>query len=118
MEMAPRPAPERDPREFERNRCADGCRPVGDARRAWARKLRGSNIARSTRLRGHVEDRLAMGWSPEQIAGRMELVQSEHAISAGPSPALLTIPPEGVQAGCTWSRSGCDGSWSAENRTE
>ena len=69
-------------RELERNRCADGSRPDGAERRAWARKLRGSKIARSTRLRAHVEDRLAMGWSPEQIAGRMELEQSEHVISA------------------------------------
>jgi IS30 family transposase len=68
-------------RELERNRCADGYRPDGAARRAWARKLRGSRIERSIRLRAHVEDRLAMGWSPEQIAGRMELEESEHAIS-------------------------------------
>jgi IS30 family transposase len=33
-------------------------------------------------LCAHVEDRLAMGWSPEQIAGRMELEGLEHAISA------------------------------------
>ena len=69
-------------REFARNRCADGYRPDSAARRAWARKLRGSRIERSTRLRDHVEDRLAMGWSPEQIAGRMEREGSEHAISA------------------------------------
>ena len=69
-------------RELRRNRCADGYRPDSAARRAWARKLRGSKIAGSTRLRTYVEDRLAMGWSPEQIAGRMELERSEHAISA------------------------------------
>jgi len=69
-------------RELERNRCADGYRPDSAGRRAWARKLRGSKIACSTRLRDHVEDRLAMGWSPEQIAGRMELDGSEHAVSA------------------------------------
>ena len=69
-------------RELRRNRCADGYRPDSAERRAWARKLRGSRIARSTRLRAQVEDRLAMGWSPEQIAGRMELDGSEHAISA------------------------------------
>ena len=69
-------------RELRRNRCVDGYRPDSAARRAWARKLRGSRIMRSTRLRAYVEDRLAMGWSPEQIAGRMELDGSEHAISA------------------------------------
>jgi IS30 family transposase len=68
--------------EIARNRCVAGCRPDSAARRAWARKLRDSKIARSTRLRTHVEDRLAMGWSPEQIAGRMELEVSKCAISA------------------------------------
>jgi IS30 family transposase len=68
-------------RELARNRCVDGYRPDSAGRRAWARKLRGSKIARSTRLRVHVEDRLAMGWSPQQIAGRMELDEAEHAIS-------------------------------------
>ena len=69
-------------REIGRNRCVDGYRPESAARRAWARKLRGSRIERSTRLRSHIEDRLAMGWSPEQIAGRMELEGSEHVIGA------------------------------------
>ncbi len=69
-------------RELERNRCANGYRPDGAARRAWARKLRGSKIARSTGLRVHVEDRLAMDWSLKQIARRMELHGSEHEISA------------------------------------
>lgn len=69
-------------REIARNRCVGGYRPDSAERRAWARKLRGSKIERSARLRAHVEDRLAMGWSPGQIAGRMELEGSEHAISA------------------------------------
>ncbi|MEM8571783.1 MAG: helix-turn-helix domain-containing protein, partial [Pseudomonadota bacterium] len=69
-------------RELGRNQCVDGYRPDSAARRAWARKLRGSRIIRSTRLRVYVEDRLAMGWSPEQIAGRMELDGSEHRLSA------------------------------------
>src|SRR5690242_1296931 len=69
-------------RELTRNRSFDGYRPDSAERRAWARKLRGSKIARSTRLRAHVENRLAMGWSPEQIAGRMELDGSEHTVSA------------------------------------
>ena len=68
-------------RELRRNRCVDGYRPDSAERRAWARKLRGSRIMRSTRLRAYVEDRLAMGWSPEQIAGRMELDGSEHRVS-------------------------------------
>ena len=36
-------------RELARNRSADGYRPDSAARRAWARKLRGSKIERSTR---------------------------------------------------------------------
>lgn len=68
-------------RELERNRNVDGYRPDSAERRAWARKLRGSRIERSTRLGDHVRDRLAMGWSPEQIAGRMELEELDHATS-------------------------------------
>ena len=56
-------------RELERNRCADGYRPDSAGRRAWARKPRGSRIARSTRLRAHVEDRLAMGGSGDRGRG-------------------------------------------------
>src|SRR5512138_3687849 len=68
-------------REIRRNRCVDGYRPDSADRRAWARKLRGSRIGRSIRLRTYVEDRLAMGWSPEQIAGRMELEGPEYTVS-------------------------------------
>ena len=85
-------------REVGRNRCVDGYRPDSAARRAWARKLRGSRIMRSTRLRTHVEDRLAMGWSPEQIAGRMELEEVEHRVSAE-SIYRHAYSPAGRQAG-------------------
>ena len=85
-------------REVGRNRCVDGYRPDSAARRAWARKLRGSRIMRSTRLREHVEDRLAMGWSPEQIAGRMELEEVEHRVSAE-SIYRHAYSPAGRQAG-------------------
>ena len=40
-----------------------------------------SKIERLSRLRDHVCDHLAMGWSPEQIAGRLRLEGSEHEIS-------------------------------------
>jgi transposase, IS30 family len=69
-------------REIKRNRCVvDGYRPDSADKRAWARKLRGSRIGRSIPLRTYVGDRLAMGWSPEQIVGRMELEGSEHRTS-------------------------------------
>ena len=69
-------------REVVRNRCIDAYRPDSADRRAWARKLRGSKIERTTDLRACIEDRLAMGWSPQQIAGRMELENAEHGVSA------------------------------------
>ena len=44
-----------------------------------ARRL--SRIERLSPLRSYVCDRLAMGWSPEQIAGRLEQEGSGHSIS-------------------------------------
>ena len=60
-------------RELTHNSNVEGYRPDGADRLAWARMLRGSRIGHSTRLRDHIEDRLSMGWSPEQLAGRIEL---------------------------------------------
>ena len=71
-------------REMARNRCASGYRPDSADRMAWVRKLRGLKIQRSTRLRDYVRDRLAMGWSPEEIAGRMELDTMNDTVSAEP----------------------------------
>ena len=42
-------------------------------RLAWARRLRRTKLERRNQLGVHVCDRLAMGWSPEQIAGRLDL---------------------------------------------
>ena len=69
-------------REIARNRCASGYRPDSADRMAWVRKLRGSKLQRSIRLRDYVGDRLAMGWSPEEIAGRMELDAVNDSVSA------------------------------------
>ena len=69
-------------REIARNRCASGYRPDSADRMAWVRKLRGPKIQRSTGLRDYVGDRLAMGWSPEEIAGRMELDAMNDTVSA------------------------------------
>jgi len=85
-------------REFERNSNVSGYRPDGAARLARARKLRGSRIERSARLGLYVEDRIAMGWSPEQIAGRMELEELEHRVSAG-SICRHACSPAGRRAG-------------------
>lgn len=84
-------------RELRRNGAADGYRPDSADRRAWARKIRGSKIGRSTRLRTLIEDRLAMGWSPEQIAGRMKRERADHAVSAE-SIYRFVYSPEGRRA--------------------
>ena len=69
-------------REIARNRGVAEYRPDSADRMTWVRKLRGSKIQRCTRLRDYVEDRLAMGWSPEEIAGRMGLDTMKDAVSA------------------------------------
>lgn len=69
-------------RELARNRRASGAYlPETAPRFAWARRLRGSKLERRSRLGAYVRDRLAMGWSPEQIAGRLRREQAEHTVS-------------------------------------
>jgi IS30 family transposase len=66
-------------RELRRNSRASRDWPAGryDAERATAlterrrRRSRGHKLARQPALRDQVRDFLAMGWSPEQIAGRL-----------------------------------------------
>ncbi len=48
---------------------------------AWATRLRGSKLERRSQLGELVRDRLAMGWSPEQIAGRLRRQTAQHRIS-------------------------------------
>ena len=99
-EIACRPGRHRSTihRELKNNSNVDGYRPDGASRLAWARKLRGSRIGRSTRLRTHIEDRLTMGWTPEQIVGRMELEDVEHRTSIE-SIYRHVYSPEGRRAG-------------------
>jgi IS30 family transposase len=85
-------------REIARNRCVDDYRPDSADRIAWVRKLRGSKIQRSTRLRDYVGDRLAMGWSPEEISGRMELDTMNNTVSAE-SIYRYVYSPAGRRAG-------------------
>ena len=69
-------------RELGRNRRADGSYLPETAQRfAWARRLRGSKLERRSQLGELVRDRLAMGWSPEQIAGRLRRQSAQHRIS-------------------------------------
>lgn len=69
-------------RELRRNSLPRGdYRPGSADRIALSRCRRRSRIERLSPLRTYVDDRLAMGWSPEQIAGRLKLERSEHVIS-------------------------------------
>lgn len=44
---------------------------------AWSRRWQGSRLERQPDLRALVLDRLAMGWSPEQVAGRLACEQGK-----------------------------------------
>ena len=66
-------------RELRRNALPRGEYKPGSADRiALSRCRRLSRIERLSPLRSYVGDSLAMGWSPEQIAGRLKLEGSEH----------------------------------------
>lgn len=68
-------------RELRRNALpVSGYRPVSADRMALARCRRQSRIERLSPLRTYVGDGLAMGWSPEQIAGRLRREGSEHVV--------------------------------------
>src|SRR5512147_3160213 len=58
-----------------------GYKPASADPIALSRRRRLSRIERLSQLRSYVCDRLAMGWSPEQIAGRLEQEGSGHSIS-------------------------------------
>lgn len=69
-------------REVRRNSGTKGAYSASYAdEQAWARRWTGSKLERHPSLRGHVLDRLAMGWSPQQVAGRMALEQHSIRIS-------------------------------------
>src|SRR5687768_6554957 len=69
-------------RELKRNTGAQvGYKPGYAGEQAWARRWRGSRLARQPALRQFVLDRLAMGWSPEQVAGRLTRDKSSMRIS-------------------------------------
>jgi len=69
-------------RELHRNALPKGgYRPGSADRIALSRRRRSSKLERLNLLGGIVRDRLAMGWSPEQIAGRLNLEGAEHTIS-------------------------------------
>jgi len=58
-------------REIRRNGGAMTYKPVYADEKAWARRWRGSRLVRQPALQRTVVSRLAMGWSPAQVAGRL-----------------------------------------------
>jgi IS30 family transposase len=69
-------------RELRRNSGASvGYKPAYAEAQRRARRWRGSRLTRQPALRMLVLDRLAMGWSPEQVAGRLALEHSSMRIS-------------------------------------
>jgi IS30 family transposase len=69
-------------REVKRNSGADGdYKPAQADELNWARRWRGSRLARQPALFELVMSKLVMGWSPEQIAGRLTQQHSALSIS-------------------------------------
>jgi transposase, IS30 family len=69
-------------RELKRNVGAQvGYRPAYADEQAWARRWSGSRLERDDELREAVLDRLAGGWSPEQVAGRLAREAGHKVIS-------------------------------------
>jgi IS30 family transposase len=69
-------------RELNRNRGAQlGYKPSYAQQQTRARRWKGSRLERDEALRAAVMERLASGWSPEQIAGRLERDQGRKVIS-------------------------------------
>jgi len=69
-------------RELKRNSGRKvGYKPAYAHEQARARRWRGSRLARQPELRQAVLDRLAMGWSPAQIAGRLAREKASKVIS-------------------------------------
>lgn len=74
-------APSTIARELKRNRGADAYKAGYAQEQTKARRWRGSRLDREPLLRRAVLERLAAGWSPEQIAGRLAREQGRKVIS-------------------------------------
>ena len=69
-------------RELKRNSGIKiGYKPGYADEQAKARRWRGSRLQRQPDLQKYVLDRLAMGWSPQQIAGRLALDDPSRSLS-------------------------------------
>ena len=74
-------APSTIAREIKRNRAAQSYKPVFAQEQTQARRWTGSRLEREPVLRRAVLERLAQGWSPEQIAGRLARDHGRKVIS-------------------------------------
>lgn len=75
-------APSTVSREISRNKGNHvGYKPAYADELAWARRWRGSRLERQPVLQQAVLSRLAMGWSPEQVAGRLARENGSTVIS-------------------------------------
>lgn len=68
-------------REIKRNRAAQSYKPAFAQEQAQARRWTGSRLDREPGLRRAVLERLAAGWSPEQVAGRLAREHGRKVIS-------------------------------------
>jgi IS30 family transposase len=69
-------------RELKRNRGVQvGYKPTYADQQTRARRWKGSRLERDASLRAAVIERLASGWSPEQIAGRLKRERGRKVIS-------------------------------------
>jgi IS30 family transposase len=75
-------APSTISREVKRNRGRQiGYKASYAQEQTWARRWSGSRLERKPDLRRAVVERLAMGWSPEQVAGRLARQAGRKVIS-------------------------------------
>jgi IS30 family transposase len=74
-------APSTISREIRRNRGKSAYKPTFAQQQTQARRWTGSRLERESDLRRAVEQRLAKGWSPEQIAGRLAREAGRSVIS-------------------------------------
>ena len=75
-------APSSVSREVRRNSGKTiGYKPIYADELRWARRWRGSRLERQPALYQHVMNKLIMGWSPQQIAGRLTHEHSALSVS-------------------------------------
>ena len=75
-------APSTIAREINRNAGRQlGYRPAYASEQAKARRWKGSKLERDPGLRQAVLHRLKLGWSPEQVAGRLAREQAKPSVS-------------------------------------